>query len=754
MKMSKIKQWIKDKDAKKLIQINKNEITYRLRETSSRQLGPEEYVRAYYIVKLIYELKFDPNHINVEVPWNIKIGRSGTTPRSDIVIYGNDKPSVIFELKSPNEYDKEKTNAISGQLFGVANNIENKSKLSWIVYSTVSEDLNESNIIIDYSKYTQFKKWEDDLCPSYPSLKSNFDFTEKLYKGMPNIGKLLETDVCKIQKNLHDVLWRGGTRDDNKIFFNLLKMILCKIYDEKETNNGKQYTFQTVFTNGKINDEKTGNAIQELYKKTIRHKNYLDMSEEHLEKIERTEGGFGKVEFQDSEILFIVRKLQNYSLLITDYDVLSILFESILGDDFKQSKGMYFTHNTIAQFIAYGLSLDRLAIKHIENHSSIPLIMDPSCGSGTFLIESMKIITNQILESKEQIIENTNESVKQFVNSKFDMDGHKHPWAAEYIYGMERNVNLSLTTKINMMMHGDGHVHIHAVDSLLDLKDMPNEKLMPTKNVLYHNGKTHPTNEKFDIIISNPPFSMKIDATDKIKYRNSCPILGKHQSEIIFIERWYQFLKPNGRLGVVLPENIFNTASCLPIRIFLMKYFSIKAIVSLPDQQNGPFAPHTGTKTSLLFAQKKENDSIKMWEKFEKKYTEEFIKYDKAVKHYTGNKTSKKTPEKPFLYYIKKLLGMNLPCNTESEIKNCEKKLKGLKKEVWVTRKIIADLKSESDNIDKIILTHTENIGYKRTKRSITPKPNDLFAITEDDKIDLNAQDTILKKLRDGIIWN
>ena len=68
MKMSKIKQWIKDKDAKKLIQINKNEITYRLRETSSRQLGPEEYVRAYYIVKLIYELKFDPNHINVEVP--------------------------------------------------------------------------------------------------------------------------------------------------------------------------------------------------------------------------------------------------------------------------------------------------------------------------------------------------------------------------------------------------------------------------------------------------------------------------------------------------------------------------------------------------------------------------------------------------------------------------------------------------------------------------------------------------------------
>src|SRR5262249_3959617 len=85
----------------------------------------------------------------------------------------------------------------------------------------------------------------------------------------------------------------------------------------------------------------------------------------------------------------------------------------------------------------------------------------------------------------------------------------------------------------------------------------------------------------------------------------------KKNSENLFVERWYQLLKPNGRLGVVLPESIFDTAENKYIRLFIYRYFKVKAVVSLPQLT---FEPFTSTKTSLLLAQKKTNDEIKEWD--------------------------------------------------------------------------------------------------------------------------------------------
>jgi len=85
-------------------------------------------------------------------------------------------------------------------------------------------------------------------------------------------------------------------------------------------------------------------------------------------------------------------------------------------------------------------------------------------------------------------------------------------------------------------------------------------------------------------------------------------------------------LRENGRLAAVLPESVFDTTENKYIRLFLYKYFKIKAVVSLPQLA---FEPYTSTKTSLLFAQKKTSAEVEKWNKA----------WDEASKEYSKLKT-------------------------------------------------------------------------------------------------------------------
>ncbi|MBL0039290.1 MAG: SAM-dependent DNA methyltransferase [Nitrosomonadales bacterium] len=123
--------------------------------------------------------------------------------------------------------------------------------------------------------------------------------------------------------------------------------------------------------------------------------------------------------------------------------------------------------------------------------------------------------------------------------------------------------------------------------------------------------------DRFDIVISNPPFNVNIN---KASVQQNFEINGK--SEAYFLERWYQLLKPGGRIGVVLPESFFSVEDDVEGRLFLYGHFNIKAIVSLPSHA---FSPHTTTSTSLLFASKKTQVEE---EKFQSSWDKQTILFD------------------------------------------------------------------------------------------------------------------------------
>jgi len=423
------------------------------------------------------------------------------------------------------------------------------------------------------------------------------------------------------------------------------------------------------------------------------------------------------------------------------------------------------------RFILWGLQLDKLAIERINKDSELPYLIDPSAGSGAFLIEYMKFITNNIKRRFRNKL-----SKKRDVEDKFYQwfmpDHRENKWARDYIYGVEINFNLGTATKVNMILHGNGSTNIFVKDGLLpfrfyDKETAPNFLKVYEKDPLYYDKEV---NKQFDVVVSNPPFSVSLDNETKKNLKDGFIFADKGNSENLFVERWYQLLKPNGRLGVVLPESVFDTSENKYIRLFLYKYFKIKAIVSLPQLA---FEPYTSTKTSLLFAQKKTPEEIRVWNELWDKYSREWDYLKTRVKNLMKvyiegadrNRLSsirELTPEdeKKILFrmlkdYVKEddknLSPKELVRKYVDELKElCEfdkdtKETFGYVNTWWVFGEVAKEINY------KIFMAEVENIGYKRTKKGEKPMPNELYRTGIVKYDDGTEREDILLSDEDGI---
>lgn len=447
-------------------------------------------------------------------------------------------------------------------------------------------------------------------------------------------------------------------------------------------------------------------------------------------------------------------------------DILGDFFEGIIRDGFKQSKGQFFTHTNIVCFLLWAMKLDEMAINSINKEQKIPYFIDPSSGSGTFLIEYMKFITENTKRRFKEKIDSTRD-IEDRMQSWFYPESRENKWAERFIYGVEHNFNLGTSVKVNMILHGDGSSNIFVKDGLLPFEKY---KKASEPNVLnkYNIDKSYKkkeVNSEFDIIITNPPFSVSLDKDTKEMLGKSFLFHEKKNSENLFIERYYQLLRENGRLGVVLPESVFDTTENKYIRLFIFKYFKVKAVVSLPQET---FAPFTQTKTSLLFAQKKTVKEMmeweELWSKASNKYSLLQTRAEKELELLETGKMNKKWAiaseteeirEENILILLQNLLEedeKSLPLNEiiekyKEEIKELCKIDKditdvfGFVNTAWVFGEV-----SKQINYS-IFMAEAESIGYKRTKRGEKLQKNDLFREIKDE----NGRRKVLLSEEDGI---
>lgn len=604
--------------------------------------GGEEIVRAFFIHRLVEELDYRPESLTLEEPY--QAGRAGgrgdgKQPRIDAYLVDrSDTPFYFAELKDPDEFERDK-GQIETQLFSVAALHTSKTGKAprFLVYYTLefANDVpRDKPIIIDYAKYPTYRAWTDAGSPSVGNeLSAKFDKPRKTPYTKGGERDLATSftveEIGALATDLHNVLWGGGSTGDTDVFASLVNIILAKIQDEDDTDEGEEYRFQLEQHGDEIEPPvKLFERINQLYRRALADK---------FGKTGSLESSFvvDQEKFSLSKLVYTVQRLEKYSLVdgknsLDGRDILGDFFEQIQRAGFRQSKGQFFTPGNIVRFMLYALELDQLALSLLNTEKRLPYVIDPSCGSGTFLIETMRIVTYELKRRQLAQVSRGRGVQNKFVDL-FQPDHQEHKWAREFLYGIEHNFELATAAKVNMILHGDGSANIFHKDGLKPFRfykragsTSPSSLLeIGRPNALYREKEA---NEKFDVAVSNPPFSVDLDDDTK-QFLNSEFLFGKKKnSENLFLERYWQLLAPGGRLGVVLPESVFDTTENRYARLFLFKYFRVTAVVSLPQVA---FEPHTQTKTSLLFALKKAPADVEAWQ----------AAWDGQVKVYTGLRT-------------------------------------------------------------------------------------------------------------------
>lgn len=730
-------------------------------EAVSPYASNEEPVRALLVVHLCTEAGYLP--ANIELEKRYSIGRAGgSKAEGDILIRRPDGTTyALVEAKTFEEYDKgtaARDAYIEGQLFSLAPHEEDCEVLALATAVVGPQgDVAIRSTVIDYHTHTSYERWIDAgrsktaaVPISYGESRHEHRISESDYDLRSDVSS---AELSRIRKRLHDVLW-GGSQDDNVVYDYVVKLLLAKIHDEKTTEANQRYKFQRWHEGNRPESvEATFERISNLYVEA--YARFIAPSDDEAGR------PFDERVFSPSQIAFVVEQLEDISIASSraiSGDVLGDFFEAITRQGFKQSKGLFFTHTNIAEFVVAALELPGLARELMLQPAArpedrLPYVIDPSCGSGNFLMASMRSVTHHILKNSKDIgrTKDNKEMLKRFFPK-----GNENLWAADFIYGIEKSQSLAMSTKVNMILHGDGNTHIYCADGLSPLQELDDPRFSVSKK-LSNDAYQFPQAGHFDAVVSNPPFSITLDQQTSTAAERIFQLAPTRNPENLFLERWYQLLKPGGRLGAVMPESFFATKENLSARLFLFDHFDVRAVVSLPRLA---FEPWTPTKTSLLFAQRKSIEDERSWiqERQRKAATADAVyrAVKNAIKRLRsqmddfGDAPSTSLAEVLTPQQLGQLRGadsaLSLPqVDFDSPISSTalskyaqelESWMKNFSSEAWSLR-VTAAGKGGS-----FAVVHADDIGYKRTKRGEQVRRCDLFkAVDSNGNLILNLSD-------------
>lgn len=708
-------------------------------------LGDEEWVRAFLLVRLVKELGYNSKDKIIELEKTYSIGRpSRKSARVDILVkYPPDWPEqdkrnsvfLFIECKAPEKFESDK-DYLKGQLFNLS-----KQELplpEFGVYYTSSFDVEgvfDKCLIVNLSEHSSWDDWDKEGQPSNSIIPVNFDIPRNIeYANIDHSTeeqRALRTDVNKyefdrLRKDLHDVIWGGGGTNNNDVFVILVRLFLCRVYDELEASPNATYRFQrAAYENGLVESpEDVVSKMTALFKEAA--KTYLGYSDSEVEETVP----FEAKKISAAKVAFVVEQLQDKSLTRNthrgDNDLLGDFFEGIVSQDFTQTKGQFFTHINLVKF-CMGLSGYRENViqtfmneRDTQGRPRIPKVIDPSCGSGTFMVEAMKVGTSALSPLRKE--GKLPKRLKEYSSIWF---GEESPngWAREFIYGIEPNADLGLATKVNMILHGDGSTNIFVKSGLEPFSSYAVYDRSHGLAVTKSKGSKFPylkdCNEEFDYIFTNPPFSISLSGDEKRQLDKDFVLGSNSSSENLFIERWYQLLRAGGKFIVVIPETILDSSSSSAVRLFLFRYFNIKAVISLPYVA---FKPFTSTKTCILFAEKKTDQDVEAWNNA---WNTQESEYKSLVKGFKSKNDDAR------LVSATELLGLdNEPETIDELLSSYESDLEQIVKDgsSWIFKRVVS---SEDIGDEEIFLAEPQHVGYKRRKGlPDLVQPDDLFGET------------------------
>lgn len=568
---------------------------------------PEEYVRQTVEKRLINEHKYLKDQIKIE--YGVQMG-SGKK-RADIVIFDKDATDeqkkdqhnikIIVECKKEAVKPTDKNNGIE-QLktyMAACNNCEWGMWTNGLHKTVYRKVVNEK-------KQTVFEEYND-----IPSADGTTD--EKERPNRNTLIKAYEDNLLFTFKTCHNIIYVNEGLQKQPAFFEFLKIIFCKIHDERSLLEPVEF-----YTTSKERNYKDGQAS--VYKRIS--KIFEEVKKRHGQIFDKND----KIKLLPRTVTYLTAELQKYALLTTDIDIKGKAYEELVGSNLRGDRGEFFTPRNVMK-----MAVAMLNPKDNEK------VLDSSCGTGGFVVTAMNLVISRLtaqLEKQYGEKEGWSADVRSIFNQKIS------EIAAENYFGFDINPDLVKATKMNMVMNNDGSGNILQLNSLLppqEWEEDTKKKLAKALNISASAIRNHKSLGHFDIIVTNPPFGSKIPIKDQqiLEQYDLAHIWNKDENgnwfktdrlqssvppEQLFIERILQLLKEGGRTAIVLPDSILGAPGLEYIRHWLIKKTKIIASV---DLHADAFQPRNGTQCSILFLQKKTQKEIAEEEK-----SREIIDYD------------------------------------------------------------------------------------------------------------------------------
>ena len=391
----------------------------------------------------------------------------------------------------------------------------------------------------------------------------------KYRQKLSEVGKFKRKDL-KGTHNLKDIFSeiRGyivgnsvGVNRDEVIAKEMIHLILCKIYDERFTKPEDMVKFR-------VSEEDTDQEVKDRISKL-----FTSVKTKYSDVLEEAD----TIDFDGHTLRFIIGKIQNFCLMDTDRDTIADAFEIFIGYSLKGEQGQFFTPKNVVRTLVTAI-----------NPTTKDYIIDPSCGSCSFLVESLKEIWNQV--DKMATDYGWSESAKE---------EEKKTLGIKNIRGIEKDSFLTKVGKSYMAILGDGKGGIYCEDSL----DLPSNWKDDTKNNVKLNS--------FSVSFSNPPFGKDIKVTgekklaqfelaQKVSSAGKVKQVDEGNVSSLFLERNMQFLADGGRLAIILPETYFHAPKQKAVRQYIYKH-NIQWIIDFP---HNTFRPHNNAKCIAIVIQK------------------------------------------------------------------------------------------------------------------------------------------------------
>ena len=407
-----------------------------------------------------------------------------------------------------------------------------------------------------------------------------------------NSRKPANDSLIKVFKRTHDYIY-GNEGRKKDAFWQLLYLIFCKLYDEKRkffgVDNDESYRRKFWVGVKEQNSEEGRKAIAKRIKGLFNELKESDLFSDVFD-------GNESIDLTDKGLAFIAGELAKYSFLDASVDVKGMAYETIVSNTLKQEAGQFFTPRNIVK-----------AMVEMLDPKETDRILDPCCGSGGFLVMALDHVRKQI--AQELFPDLDGPLLTEKYNS-IEVNNKVKTYAENSIFGFDFDPDLKKAARMNMVMAGDGHANIFHVNSLAYPNWEHPEEIDRIKKSLSRSFENMNDLEsqygldargKFDIIFTNPPFGAKVKVEEEIASRYH---LSKFSDapEVLFIEACYDYLKPGGKMAIVLPDGILGNPNTLPVREWILDKFKILASIDLAVEA---FLPQVGVQASLLFLQKK-----------------------------------------------------------------------------------------------------------------------------------------------------